>query len=30
MKSTNLKGTQVWKSVDGKIENRVCTIALKR
>jgi hypothetical protein len=26
----NLKGTQVWKSVDGKTENRACTIALKR
>jgi hypothetical protein len=29
-KSANLKGTQVWKSVDGKTENRACTIALKR
>ena len=29
-KSANLKGTQVWKSVDGKSENRACTIALKR
>jgi hypothetical protein len=29
-KSASLKGTQVWKSVDGKTENRACTIALKR
>src|SRR6201981_383707 len=29
-KSANLKGTQVWKSVDEKTENRACTIALKR
>ncbi len=29
-KAANLKGTQVWKSVDGKTENRACTIALKR
>jgi hypothetical protein len=28
--AANLKGTQVWKSVDGKTENRACTIALKR
>ena len=29
-KSANVKGTQVWKSVDGKTENRACTIALTR
>jgi len=29
-KSANLKGTQVWKSVDGKTEDCACTIALKR
>ena len=29
-KAANLKGTQVWKSVDEKTENRACTIALKR
>ena len=29
-KSASLKGTQVWKSVEGKTENRACTIALKR
>ena len=29
-KSANLKGTQGWKSVDEKTENRACTIALKR
>jgi hypothetical protein len=28
--AANLKGAQVWKSVDGKTENRACTIALKR
>jgi hypothetical protein len=28
-KSANLAGTQVWKSVDGKIEDRKCTIALR-
>jgi hypothetical protein len=28
-KSANLAGTQVWKSVDGKTEDRKCTIALR-
>lgn len=28
-RSANLSGTQVWKSVDGKSEDRKCTIMLK-
>lgn len=28
-KSANLSGTQLWKSIDGKSEDRKCSIALK-